>query len=223
MQNIVNLENVNIYQSGNLILKDINLQINKGSFVYLIGKTGLGKTSLLKTIYGELELVEGNGTVVGYDLKKINWKNVHQLRRHLGIIFQDFQLLNDRNVFENLKFVLNITGWTEKQEINDRIEHVLNEVGLTDKAFKMPFDLSGGEKNKVDIARSILNKPELIIADEPTANLDNETSIEIMELLFKIVKDEDTTVIMATHDLSMVEKFPGIKYETLKGQLVRVD
>ena len=220
MKNVVNLNNVQIYQSQGIVLKDVNLVVNQGEFVYLIGKTGLGKTSLLKTLYGELPLTEGEGTVVGYDLKKKNWKNIHLLRRHLGIVFQDFQLLNDRNVYENLKFVLDVTGWKDLKEIDRKIEEVLTQVGLQDKSYKMPYDLSGGEQNRVDIARALLNNPELILADEPTGNLDFQSSIEIMELLFNIVKLQNTAVIMATHDVLMVQKYPAKKYETMDGKLV---
>ena len=220
MKNVVNLKNVQIYQSQGIVLKEVNLIVNQGEFVYLVGKTGLGKTSLLKTLYGELPLSEGEGTVVGYDLKKKNWKNIHLLRRHLGIVFQDFQLLNDRNVYENLKFVLDVTGWKDIIEINRKIEEVLTQVGLQDKSYKMPYDLSGGEQNRVDIARALLNNPELILADEPTGNLDFQSSIEIMELLFNIVKTQNTAVIMATHDLLMVQKYPAKKYETMDGKLI---
>src|SRR3982751_2439925 len=199
-QSIVELRNVNIYQGSNLILSDVNISVDKGEFVYLVGKTGTGKSSLLKTLYGDLTLTEGEGTVVGYNLKELDWKNVPFLRRSLGVVFQDFQLLTDRNVNENLKFVLKATGWKDNKLMDEKIDDVLDKVGLKTKGFKMPFEMSGGEQQRVDIARAMLNSPKIILADEPTGNLDPETSDEIMQLLINICRDSHTAVIMATHD-----------------------
>ncbi|HEY6083737.1 MAG TPA: ATP-binding cassette domain-containing protein, partial [Chitinophagaceae bacterium] len=175
-QPLAELKNVNIYQGGALILSEVNVAIDKGEFVYLVGKTGTGKSSLLKTMYGELPLNEGEGQVVGFDLKKMNWKNIPYLRRNLGVVFQDFQLLTDRNVHNNLRFILRATGWKDEALMEEKINDVLDKVGLKTKGFKMPYELSGGEQQRVDIARAMLNSPKLILADEPTGNLDPETS-----------------------------------------------
>ena len=185
-QSIIELKNVNIYQGDSLILSDVNLSVDKGEFVYLVGKTGTGKSSLLKTLYGDLELREGEGWVVGHNLKELSWKTVPFLRRNLGVVFQDFQLMTDRNVNNNLKFVLKATGWKDEKLMDEKISDVLDKVNLKTKGFKMPYELSGGEQQRVDIARAMLNSPKLILADEPTGNLDPETSDEIMQLLFQI-------------------------------------
>jgi cell division transport system ATP-binding protein len=217
---IINLSNVNIYQGSNLVLQNVNLTVNKGEFVYLVGKTGTGKSSLLKTLYGELELREGEGTVAGFSLRGLDWKKVPYLRRNLGVVFQDFQLLTDRNVNDNLKFVLKAIGWTDDKLINEKIMDVLDKVGLKAKGFKMPFELSGGEQQRIDIARALLNSPKLILADEPTGNLDPETSDEIMALLIQIAKDYNTAVVMATHDYIVVQKFPARMIRTERGMVV---
>ncbi|HQV60669.1 MAG TPA: ATP-binding cassette domain-containing protein [Chitinophagaceae bacterium] len=216
---IIELKNVNIYQGDNLILQDVNLTVNKGEFVYLVGKTGTGKSSLLKTLYGELELKEGEGTVAGFNLRGLDWKKVPYLRRNLGVVFQDFQLLTDRNVNDNMKFVLRATGWTDEKLMNEKIADVLDKVGLRSKGFKMPFELSGGEQQRIDIARALLNSPKLILADEPTGNLDPETSDEIMNLIFQISRDYNTTVVMATHDYIVVQKFPARMIRTERGRV----
>jgi cell division transport system ATP-binding protein len=217
---VVQLENVNIYQSGNLILQDVNFTVQKGEFVYLVGKTGTGKSSLLKSLYGEVSITEGKGMVVGHDLKDIDWKKLPFLRRNLGVVFQDFQLLTDRNVHENLRFVLKATGWEDERLVERKIEDVLAKVGLQNKGFKMTYEMSGGEQQRVDIARALLNSPKLILADEPTGSLDPETSDEIMQLLFQIAKDDGTAIVMATHDFMVVNKFPSRTLTTLGGRLI---
>ena len=216
---IIEIRNANIYQGDNLILQDVNLTVNKGEFVYLVGKTGTGKSSLLKTMYGELLLKEGHATVAGYDLRQLTWKTVPYLRRTLGVVFQDFQLLTDRNVNENLKFVLKATGWKDEKLMDEKIADVLDKVYLKSKGFKMPFELSGGEQQRIDIARALLNSPKLILADEPTGNLDPETSDEIMQLLFHISRDFGTAIVMATHDYMVIQKFPARMVRTEKGQV----
>jgi cell division transport system ATP-binding protein len=218
--NIIELKHANIYQSGSPILQDVNLTVSKGEFVYLVGKTGTGKSTLLKTLYGELPLTEGEGTVAGYNLRELGWKKVPYLRRTLGVVFQEFQLLTDRNVNENLRFVLTATGWKDKKLMDEKIMDVLDKVGLKSKGFKMPFELSGGEQQRVDIARALLNSPKLILADEPTGNLDPETSDEIMNLLFHISKDYGTTIVMATHDYIVVQKFPARMIRTERGRVI---
>jgi cell division transport system ATP-binding protein len=219
-ETIVDLKNVNIYQSGNLILQDVNISINKGEFVYLVGKTGTGKSSLLKTLYGDIPLKEGSAQVVGFDLKEMDWKKVPYLRRNLGVVFQDFQLLTDRTVNDNLKFVLRATGWKDGKLMDEKIADVLDKVGLKSKGFKMPFEMSGGEQQRVDVARALLNSPKLILADEPTGNLDPETSDEIMQLLFHISRDFGTTIVMATHDYIVINKFPARMLRTEKGKVI---
>ena len=217
---VVQIEHANIYQSGSLILQDVNLNVQKGEFVYLVGKTGTGKSSLLKTLYGELTLTEGVGNVVGFNLKEMDWKKLPFLRRNLGVVFQDFQLLSDRNVNENLSFVLKATGWQDEQLIQQKVDDVLNKVGLQNKGFKMTYEMSGGEQQRVDIARAMLNSPKLILADEPTGSLDPETSDEIMQILFQIAKEDGTAIIMATHDYMVVNKFPARTLSTEGGRLV---
>ncbi len=216
---IVELKNANIYQGESLVLSDVNISVNRGEFVYLVGKTGTGKSSLLKTLYGDLKLREGEGTVAGYDLKKMDWKKVPYLRRNLGVVFQDFQLLTDRDVNNNLKFVLKATGWKDEKLMDEKIADVLDKVGLKTKGFKMPFELSGGEQQRVDVARALLNSPKLILADEPTGNLDPETSDEIMQLLFHICRDYGTAVVMASHDYMVVTKFPARTIKTERGKV----
>ncbi len=218
-QSIIELKGVNIYQSETLILSDVNISVDKGEFVYLVGKTGTGKSSLLKTLYGDLELTEGQGWVVGHNLKELTWKTIPFLRRNLGVVFQDFQLLTDRNVNENLKFVLRATGWKDEKLMDDKIADVLEKVNLKTKGFKMPFELSGGEQQRIDVARALLNSPKLILADEPTGNLDPETSDEIMQLLFHICRDFGTTIVMATHDYVVINKFPARTIKTESGKV----
>lgn len=217
---IIEISHANIYQGNNLILQDVNLVVNKGEFVYLVGKTGTGKSSLLKTLYGELSLNEGECEVAGFKLRNMDWKKVPYLRRNLGVVFQDFQLLTDRNVNDNLKFVLKATGWTDEKLMDEKIVDVLDKVGLKSKGFKMPFELSGGEQQRIDIARALLNSPKLILADEPTGNLDPETSDEIMNLLFHISRDFNTAIVMATHDYIVVQKFPARMIRTERGRVV---
>lgn len=218
-EKIIALKNAQIYQGKALVLKDVNFELNAGEFVYLIGKTGSGKSSLLKTLYGSLPLREGTGQVAGFELSKLTWKTVPLLRRNLGIIFQDFQLLTDRNVHENLSFVLKATGWTSKSKIDEKIGMVLDHVGLKSKGYKMTYEMSGGEQQRVDIARSLLNNPKLVLADEPTGNLDPETTDVIMQLLLRIGQEFNTSVIMATHDYNILKKYPGRVIRIAGGQV----
>ena len=219
MEPIVSLAGANISILHNLVLKDVNLTINKGEFVYLIGKTGSGKSSLLKTLYGELPLKEGSGEVATFGLPKLKRKKIPFLRRKLGIVFQDFQLLGDRTINENLIFVMKATGWKDKKEIKARAEEVLNRVGLATKGFKYPHELSGGEQQRVAIARALVNDPDLILADEPTGNLDPETSDKSIELLIEI-SNNGRAILMATHDYKIMEKFPARTIKCEEGKLL---
>lgn len=209
MEKIIDLNNATIKQDANVVLSNVTCHVQEAEFVYLMGKTGSGKSSLLKTIYGDLKLFEGEGTVAGYDLNKLKKKEIPFLRRKMGIVFQDFQLLMDRTVLQNMYFVLKATGWKNRTEIHSQAMSVLQLVGIEQKADQMPHRLSGGEQQRVCIARALLNGPKIILADEPTGNLDVETSTEIMELLIALTKEENTAVLMATHDVHMVQKFPG--------------
>jgi len=209
---VLHLNNASIFQEENLVLSDISLKINEGDFMYLIGKTGSGKSSLMKTLYGDLPLLKGEGSIVDYDLNKLKEKDIPFLRRKLGIVFQDFKLLNDRNIHDNLLFVLKATGWKDKDKIESKITEVLEKVGMKTKGFKMPFQISGGEQQRVAIARSLLNDPELILADEPTGNLDPKTSLEVMSVLEEINKN-GKTILMATHDYALILKYP---HKTIK-------
>ncbi|MFM8431944.1 MAG: cell division ATP-binding protein FtsE [Bacteroidota bacterium] len=215
---IVKLEKVTVLQSGSPVLNDVNLILDKGEFAYLIGKTGSGKSSLLKLLYGEIGFQEGSGHVAGYDLKNLPSNQVAFLRRKLGIVFQDFQLLSDRNVRSNLDFVLSATGWKDRAQMDARISEVLQLVGLATKGFKMPHELSGGEQQRIVIARALLNHPHLILADEPTGNLDPETSEDILRLLTDI-STKGTTVLMATHNYNLMEKFPARTLRCEQGRL----
>jgi len=209
---LLHLKNASIFQQESLVLSDISLSIYKGDFMYLIGKTGSGKSSLMKTLYGDLPLMKGEGAVVDFDLNKLKQKEIPFLRRKLGIVFQDFKLLNDRNVNDNLSFVLKATGWKDNTKITAKISEVLEKVGMKTKGFKMPFQLSGGEQQRIAIARALLNDPELILADEPTGNLDPKTSLEVMSVLEEINKN-GKTILMATHDYALILKYP---HKTIK-------
>lgn len=223
MGKVIQIKNAKIYQQQALVLDDVQFELDANEFVYLIGKTGSGKSSLLKTIYGELLLTEGTGAVAGYDLRKLSKRDIPMLRRKIGIVFQDFQLLMDRTILQNLIFVLGATGWKDKALMEKRAKHVLQLVGVEQKINTMPHALSGGEQQRVSIARALLNKPELILADEPTGNLDPETSEEIMRLLLAVAQEEKTAVLMATHDMTMVEKFPGRVVRVENGKLKEVN
>lgn len=209
LNNVIDLKSASVYQRNHLVLSGVNFELQEGEFVYLIGKTGSGKSSLMKVLYGDLPLESGQGSVVNYDLKNLKVSKIPDLRRHLGIVFQDFQLLTDRTVEQNLVFVLKATGWKNSQMIKDRIDQVLDSVGMLSKKKMMPFRLSGGEQQRVAIARALLNSPTLILADEPTGNLDPETSNEIMNLLLSVSKMNNCAVMMATHDYDIIRKFPA--------------
>ena len=208
MESIVDYRNVELSRKELIVLKDVSLKISRGEFVYLIGKVGSGKSTLIKSMYCEIPIENGDATVFGYDLHSIRRKDVPMLRRKIGIVFQDFQLLTDRSVYDNLLFVLRATGWRDKREIDERIETVLKKVGMSNKSYKMPHELSGGEQQRIVIARALLNDPLLILADEPTGNLDAETGHQIISLLSSISKS-GTAILMATHNISLVEEFPG--------------
>ena len=209
MPKVISIANAQIKQQGKLVLKDVYLDLEENDFVYLIGRTGSGKSSLMKTLYAELPLIEGDAVVAGFDLKRLKRKEIPFLRRKIGVIFQDFQLLMDRSVIQNLYFVLKATGWNKKAEIHKRALSCLQLAGIEHKANDFPHTLSGGEQQRVSIARALLNEPELILADEPTGNLDPETSVEIMQLLVAVAREQKTAVLMATHDMEVVRKFPG--------------
>ena len=211
-QLVLSLQNVTIYQENKVILSQVNLEVNHGEFIYIIGKTGSGKSSFMKTLYGDLPLTEGEGHIVEFDLATLKEKEIPYLRRKIGVVFQDFQLLPDRNVSNNMLFVLKATGWTDVEEMQHKIDEVLDKVGMKGFASKMPHQLSGGEQQRVAIARALLNDPEFILADEPTGNLDPQTSAEVLEVL-KNINQLGKTVIMATHDYALLMKFPS---KTLK-------
>ncbi|MGK0388193.1 MAG: cell division transport system ATP-binding protein [Maribacter sp.] len=217
---IVEIKNCTIHQQDYVVLREVNLTIGMGEFIYLVGKTGSGKTSFLKSLYGALPLHSGEAKVVGEDLKKLNWKNYAKLRRKLGVVFQDFNLLADRTVDENLKFVMRATDWEDKKKMEQRADEVLTAVGLKGKGWKSPHQLSGGEQQRVVIARAFLNRPELILADEPTGNLDPETADDIVRLLRDLSKKEKVTVIFATHNYNILETYPGRVIRCQNGKLL---
>ncbi|WP_339708610.1 ATP-binding cassette domain-containing protein [uncultured Kriegella sp.] len=211
-ETILELKEVAIFQKDNLVLNEVSLDVKKGDFVYLIGKTGSGKSSFMKTLYADLPLRQGEGSIAGFDLKSLKEKKIPHLRRKLGVVFQDFKLLPDRNINNNMLFVLKATGWKDKSKMTAKIEEVLDKVGMKTKGFKFPHELSGGEQQRVAIARALLNDPELILADEPTGNLDPQTSVEVMKVLQDINKS-GRTILMATHDYALILKYPS---KTLK-------
>ena len=222
MQNmVVSLQDAVVKNENQVVLTNINFKVVNGDFIFLIGKTGTGKSSLLKVLYGDLPLSDGNGSILGYDLVKLKDRDIPNLRRKLGVVFQDFKLLNDRTIFDNLAFVLKATGWSSKEKINTRVSEVLSMVNVGSDSKKFPFELSGGEQQRVAIARALLNNPELIIADEPTGNLDPETSQEIMSL-FKELHKSGISIIMATHDYNMIIKFPGKIFQCNDGKIQEV-
>jgi cell division transport system ATP-binding protein len=220
-ETVLSLKNVTIYQDKNPVLSDVNIDVNHGEFLYLIGRTGSGKSSFLKTLYADLSLTEGEGSVVGYDLATLKESDIPYLRRKLGVVFQDFKLLPDRSIKDNLLFVLKATGWSEKEEMDAKIEEVLDKVGMKGLATKMPHQLSGGEQQRVGIARALLNDPELILADEPTGNLDPQTSIEVMEVL-RTINANGKTILMATHDYALVLKYPAKTLKFEEGKMFEV-
>lgn len=217
---IIRYNHVDIHQSSGLILQDVTFEIEKGEFVYLIGRTGTGKTSLLKTLYADVPVHSGEATICGFDMTNIKKRDIPQLRRKLGIVFQDFQLLNDRTVAQNLEFVLRATGWENKDTISARIEEVMTEVGVPGKGGKMPYQLSGGEQQRVVIARALMNNPPVILADEPTANLDPETAADIMNLLIRINREHDTAILMATHNYQVIERYPAKIFNCQNGTIM---
>ncbi len=220
-ETVLSLKNATIYQDKNPVLSDVNIDVNHGEFLYLIGRTGSGKSSFLKTLYADLSLTEGEGSVVGYDLATLKESDIPYLRRKLGVVFQDFKLLPDRSIKDNLLFVLKATGWTEKDSMDAKIEEVLDKVGMKGLAPKMPHQLSGGEQQRVGIARALLNDPELILADEPTGNLDPQTSIEVMEVL-RTINANGKTILMATHDYALVLKYPAKTLKFEEGKMFEV-
>ncbi len=222
LDTIIELKSCSIMQQDHLVLSDVNLKVNKGEFVYLVGKVGSGKTSLIRTLNAQLPLTEGEGWVAGFSLHRIRGREIPQLRRKLGIVFQDFQLLTDRSVSDNLEFALKATGWSNKETIAGRIREVLEKVGLHNKGFKMPHQLSGGEQQRVVIARALLNDPEIILADEPTGNLDPETSEEI-HILLKSISETGRAVIMSTHKHTLVKKYPARTLRCDDGRLTESD
>lgn len=220
-ESILKLENANIFQKDNLVLSNINLEINKGEFLYLIGKTGAGKSSFMKTLYGDLPLKEGTGSIVDFNLANLKEKEIPHLRRKLGVVFQDFKLLIDRSINDNLMFVLRATGWKDKSAMQSKIDEVLDKVGMKTKGFKFPHQISGGEQQRVAIARALLNDPELILADEPTGNLDPQTSVEIMQVL-RDINANGKTILMATHDYALILKFPSKTLKLDQGKIFEV-
>jgi cell division transport system ATP-binding protein len=218
---ILTLKDAAIYQENNRVLNNVNLEVKRGEFLYLIGKTGAGKSSFLKTLYGDLSLIEGEGSIVDYDLRALKEKDIPYLRRKLGVVFQDFKLLPDRSIRENLLFVLKATGWKEKPEMDLKIDEVLDKVGMKMQAHKMPHQISGGEQQRIAIARALLNDPELILADEPTGNLDPQTSVEIMNVL-KNINENGKTILMATHDYALIMKFPSKTLKVEDGTIFEV-
>lgn len=223
VEKVIDIHQGRIVQSQQIVLDDVNLEVRSDELVFLIGKTGSGKSSLLKILYGELQLSSGKGIVAGFELDELNRRSIPQLRRSLGVVFQDFQLLTDRSVFENLYFVMRATGWSDKREMENRARTVLSMVGLEHKGQMQPHQLSGGEQQRVAIARALINHPKLILADEPTGNLDPETSAEIMNLIIAVSREEKAAVLMATHDMHMVEKFPGRVLRVEDGKLKSLD
>ena len=218
---VLSLKNVTIYQGNNAVLTDVSLEVNRGEFIYIIGKTGTGKSSFMKTLYADLPLKQGEAAFVDYDLAKLKERNIPYLRRKIGIVFQDFKLLPDRNVYDNLLFVLKATGWSEKREMEVKINEVLDKVGMKNAVHKMPHQISGGEQQRVAVARALLNNPDVILADEPTGNLDPQTSVEVMELL-KEINQQGKTIIMATHDYALLMKFPSKTLKCDSGTLFEV-
>lgn len=216
---IIDLRHASIFQNKNLVLDNVNLQVNRGEFVYLIGKTGSGKSSIMRLLYGEIPLVLGEGVVAGFKLDKLKNSEIPSLRRKLGIIFQDFQLLTDRSAKDNLLFFLKATGWDDQKKMDERVNEVLSKVGLSSKGNKMPHELSGGEQQRLVIARALLNDPDLILADEPTGNLDPETSNEIMNLLMEVSKNE-RAVVMVTHNYALLERFPARVVKVEEGKVI---
>ena len=222
-KNIIMMNDVSLYQNDFQVLREINLKLKEGEFAYLIGKTGSGKSTLLKSLYGALSIMSGSAQVAGFDLKKIKNSNLYSLRRSLGIVFQDFQLLTDRSIIKNLEFVLRATGITSKSDISMRISNVLTLVNMNDKGYKFPHQLSGGEQQRIVIARALLNRPKLILADEPTGNLDPDTSDEIMKLLIHINKNHNTAILMATHNYQLIERYPFRLIKVSGGKVIDED